>query len=417
MITERDLQELDSAARLIVGIIERHRVREENAAERRAQFKLFDNTKRTHSQSKIALEEINAMLVELKIKLKARQRENGLFEIRPTFKGKRVSIYGYTAEEIARKYRDFLKNKVSSAVQPNGDKLFAWFDEWLEVYKKPNIAKNSFDNIVRCIDKHIKPHLSDKQLTRYNVTELTAALNKIESTRMRKYARGILRDAFSVAVAAGKIRLSPAQNLLSVKHVTQKGKALPLNDLRDMIDSSAGQLERKSFLYFLFCLFAGTRRDEARGITLNDCDFKNKIVYIHGTKTIGSNRRLPMFPILEKIIHAAEQLGGKGGQLFNITQHRADDDFKTFRGKNEQAVLHWLRHTFGTIQICVFAIPANTVALWLGHSDASTTIKNYTHPEDLAPDIYFSGEHSESEKIEILKARYNEIISTVENLL
>lgn len=417
MITEKEMQDLDTAARLIVGILERHRINEENAVQRRALFTLFDNTKQTHTPPKNALQEVNEMLVEMKIKLKARQRDNGLYEIRPSFNGKRISIYGYSAEELARKYRQFLKNKVSKSAQPNSDKLFGWFDEWLAVYKKPNLAQRSFENIVRCIDKHIKPHLSDKQLARYDVTELTAALNKIESTRMRKYARGILREAFSVAVAAGKIRSSPAQNLLTVKHVSQKGKAIPLNELLEMIEQSAAQLERKSFLYFLFCLFAGTRRDEARGVTINDCDFKNKIIYIRGTKTVGSNRRLPMFPILEKIVRAAEQLHGKGGRLFDIPQHRADSDFRTFRGKNKKAVLHWLRHTFGTVQICVFSIPANTVALWLGHSDPSTTMNNYTHPEDLAPDIYFSGEHSESEKIDILKARYNKIISTVEKML
>lgn len=121
-----------------------------------------------------------------------------------------------------------------------------------------------------------------------------------------------------------------------------------------------------------------------------------------------------MFPILEKIIRATDQRTKK---VFPLSQHGTDEYFKKFRGKNTDAVLHWLRHTFGTVQICAFKIPANTVAKWMGHSDASTTMDIYTHPEDLAPDIYYSGLYSEDEKTEILKERYNNIISRLEKLL
>lgn len=353
------------------------------------------------------------MLVELNVKLKARKRKDGLFEIRPTIGGTRTSIYGKSAEELASKYKKMLKAKT---LKPqSGVKLYEWFDEWLEVYKKPNIAENSLGNIKRCISKHIKPNLADKFLSKYTPTELTIALNKIESTRMRKYARGILQASFNCAVGIGKLASSPAQSLLPVKHVTQKGKAIALLDIKKMIIQGAERLDRPLFLYYLFSLFAGTRRDEARLLEYSDCDFENKIVYIRGTKTEGSNRRVPMFPILEKILLASKTYGAE--RPFPFGQHRADSDFRIFRGENEQAVLHWLRHTFGTVQICIELHPANTVALWMGHSDASTTTDIYTHPEDLAPDIYFSGKRSEAEKLAILRERYNEIISTAERFL
>lgn len=359
------------------------------------------------------LKEVNAMLVELNVKLTARQRPDGRFEIRPMIGGKRKSIYGNNAEELAFKYKKMLKNTVPKT-QPCM-KLYEWFDEWLEVYKKPNVAENSLGNIERCISKHIKPNLENKPLSKYTPTELTIALNKIESTRMRKYARGVLQASFSCAVSIGKLASSPAQNLLPVKHVAQKGKAIALLELQKMIIQGAEQLDRRLFLYYLFSLFAGTRREEARLLEYTDCDFENKIIYIRGTKTEGSNRRVPMFPILEKILLATK--ANEAERPFPFGQHRADSDFRIFRGENTQAVLHWLRHTFGTVQICVELHPANTVALWMGHTDASTTMDIYTHPEDLAPDIYFSGKRSEAEKLAILRERYNEIISTTEKLL
>ena len=363
----------------------------------------------------LTLEDINKMLLELNVKLKARQRADGLFEIRPTIGGRRISIYGRTADEIAQKLKKYLKNSKQFIPAKGKLLLFDWFEEWLEVYKKPNVAKNTYENLERCIRVHLKPNLKNKGLNQYSMTELAQALNQIESTRMRQYARGTLRDALNCAVTVGHIKNSPAQNLPPVKHVVQKGKAIPLLDLLEMIQRAKDVLQRDVLRAYLFCLFAGTRRDETSEMRAGDLDFKNKIVYIRGTKTEGSNRRIPMFKILEKIV--AEKYATSTSRIFNIAKHRLNHDFKIFTGENSDATLHWLRHTFGTIQICVLGIPANTVALWLGHADVSTTMQIYTHPEDLAPDIYFSGVYSEIEKHEILMERYNKIISTVEEIL
>ena len=354
------------------------------------------------------------MLVELNLNVKARYRSDGRYEIRPQIDGRRVSIYGQSAEELAKKYRLALQGKRKEEKSAKVT-LFKWFDEWIEVYKKPNVSKSTLKNIEYCVKNHLKPNLKDKPINRYTLTDLTQALNQIEKSRMRQYARGTLRAAFGCAVAAGHLKTSPAVNLLPVKHVVQRGKAFPLLDLKEQIEASADKLPRSLMLYYLFCLFAGTRRDEALNLKGGDCDFKNKIIYIPGTKTQGSKRRIPMFPILEKIL--VELNASKDEKVFNVSQHRTNQDFRIFRGEHDGAVLHWLRHTFGTIQICVLDIPANTVALWLGHVDATTTIGIYTHPEDLAPDIYFSGQYAEPEKKQILLERYNKIISTAEKFL
>ena len=357
------------------------------------------------------------MLIQLNIKSNARLRADGLYEIRPIIDGKRVSLYGRSAEELKEKYEKALKSRNRGRKPEKNSKitLYAWLDEWLNVYKKPNVAKNTYLNLSRCIEKQIKGTLADKPLNRYTLTELTQALNRIETSRMRKYARGTLMAAFACAVTAEHLKTSPAQNLLPVKHVAKKGKALSLLELKEMILRASETLAPSMLHYYLFCLFAGTRRDEALYLTGADFDARNKIIYIHGTKTAGSDRRLPMFPLLERIYKMARPK--KDERLFPVGKHRTNEDFKFFRGERTDAVLHWLRHTFGTIQICVLGIPANTVALWMGHADASTTVDIYTHPEDLAPDIYFSGEHSEQEKAAILLARYNEIVSLVEKLL
>lgn len=413
-MTERDLQDLEHATRILVTLIERHRVQEEDAAERRAALRIINFAE---IRQKNTLKEINEMLIQLNLSLKVRERKDGRFEIRPTIDGRKVSIYGKSAEELAKKYELALKKRAKGTTpEPKSKiKLFSWLDQWLEIYKKPNVAKNTYENLQRCIKKQIKGTLPDKALNSYTVQELTQALNSIESTRMRKYARGTLRDAFACAVNAGYLKENVVDRVAPVKHISKNGKAIPLLDLLDMIESSAPKLRPPVLHYFFFCLFAGTRRDEALNLRGRDFDLKNKIIYLHGTKTDGSDRRIPMFPILEKIFNLYNPSSHE--KLFKIGKHCADADFQIFRGSMNDTVLHWLRHTFGTVNVCVLGINVNTVSLWMGHADPSTTMKIYTHPEDLAPDIFFSGMYSEDEKMQILRERYNRIVSKAESLL
>lgn len=450
-MTENSLCKLETAAHLILEVVEGERIHEENAADKIAVFRLLKsvglppeekekpaepsagkNRKTVYRQAEnlsktSTLEEINFMLVQLNIKLKAKLRKDGLYEITPTFHGKRISIYGHSAEELADKFkkkvRQPLKKQRGVVSEPKQKKsscsnLFAWLDEWLSVYKKPSVSKSTYDNLRRCIYKHVKPNIADKPLDEYSMTELTAGLNQIESTRMRQYARGTLKAAFSMAVSAEKVPSSPAQNLLPVKHIAVRGKAFALSELERLILAKNG-LRREWQLYYIFCVFSGTRRDEALHITKSDLDFENMTIHIPGTKTEKSDRLIPMFPALVKIFRSLQVDKLRlSDRIFQISQHSADSNFKKFRGsKYPKAVLHWLRHTFGTIQICVNQIPANTVAKWMGHTDASTTTDIYTHPEDLAPDIYYSGRYSESEKVGILQDRYNTIISRLDEIL
>ena len=409
---------IEDGVLILNEILGNERAADDFAAYRRTLFQIIkpDNPPSSQTADYKTLQEIQKMLVELNLSLKVRLRKDGRYEIRPTIDGKKVSIYGKTAEELHQKYSAALKNRGKGKIEPKSKiKLFAWLDNWVEIYKKPNVAKQTYENLLRCIRKHLKGTLEDKPINRYTVQELTQALNRIESTRMRQYARGTLRDAFACAITVGHLKENVAANVAPVKHVSKKGKAIPLLELGEMIDRAATELRPDVLHYYFFLLLSGARRDEALEIRGGDFDLKNKIAYIRGTKTQGSNRRIPMFPLIERIFE--KYAPTKFERLFTVSKHRANADFAIFRGEMVDAVPHWLRHTFGTVQICINGIPANTVALWMGHADASTTMDIYTHPEDLAPDIYFSGRYSESEKVEILRERYNQIVSKIEKIL
>ena len=75
--------------------------------------------------------------------------------------------------------------------------------------------------------------------------------------------------------------------------------------------------------------------------------------------------------------------------------------------------LHELRHTFGTIAICVKKLDAKTVALYMGHADATTTLNIYTHPDQLDKELFFNGAVSDDEKLAIMRKKYDEILDII----
>ena len=109
-----------------------------------------------------------------------------------------------------------------------------------------------------------------------------------------------------------------------------------------------------------------------------------------------------------------DSLTPKDGKYFPFSQYVADTTFKKY-GKPHK--LHDLRHTFGTIQICVNKIEAKTVSLYMGHSDVQTTLRIYTHPEQLNRAVFLNGKLTENEKLEHLKREYAEVLEIIDNFI
>lgn len=53
----------------------------------------------------------------------------------------------------------------------------------------------------------------------------------------------------------------------------------------------------------------------------------------------------------------------------------------------------------------------------MGHSDIKTTLKTYTHPEQLDPMTFLRGDKTEDEKFQILRRQYDEIYDMIDHFL
>lgn len=144
-------------------------------------------------------------------------------------------------------------------------------------------------------------------------------------------------------------------------------------------------------------------------VTESSVDFQKSILHILGTKTESSDRYIPLFPIVAQLLH---RLGS--GKYFPFKECTASTLFSRYI---EGYKLHDLRHSFGTIQICVEGIDEKTVSLWMGHNDIGTTLDIYTHPEQLDRSTFLRGDLSTNEKKAIYKAEYEQILSIIKVFL
>lgn len=127
---------------------------------------------------------------------------------------------------------------------------------------------------------------------------------------------------------------------------------------------------------YKFYLYSGVRLSEALAVSWSDVDYKSGFIHIAGTKTVCSDRYVPIFDKLEALLSSFPV---KEGKLFPYTDNRVKCSFRRLKEKHGFTFrIHDLRHTFAT-NCLESGISLNTVQRWLGHARASTTADIYTH--------------------------------------
>lgn len=322
-------------------------------------------TGQTEKSVKKPQKDLDAMLLNLGIKGSVRTRSDGLLELRFWLDGIRKSVYAKTEEELLIKFKHFLKKEKEKQKAPL---LLDWLSTWKETYKK-GLSERSIKAIDYCIGKQITQCFPNKPINKISPIELEDGLQKIETTRMRKYAHGILTDSFARAFENGMMKKNPAANLSKVKHKQKKSLALTRAEQQQLIEKLKGYIHEE---YYLFLLYTGCRRNEAVNLKWDDIDWNGKKILIRGTKTEGSFRYIPLFDRVKKLF---DRLPKDREKVFQISDHQASANFKSLCPEHH---LHELRHTFATN--CLEAgVEMKVLQSWLGHTNIQTTLNIYSH--------------------------------------
>lgn len=337
------------------------------------------------------------------------------FDFGKNEEGKRIRKYKrFTAFRDARKALTEHAHSVEqkTSVMPNKITLAEWMDYWIESIIAPKSAYTTVYAYNNIKNKYIKPnigHINLQDLKAHQIQDYLIRLMKdyhlSPNTVIKHYE--LLKYSLGFAYRQDYITLNPADKVERPKKHKYEAKFYTSEQLAELLTLVKGdQLE----LTVNLAAYFGLRRGEICGLTWEDVDFDNDIIFVRrtrtsagaeivekDTKTRSSTRKLAVPKTTKYLLKMEYQYqqemrrelgddyidtdyvvvmaGGKPYRPNYLSQL-----FGEFLEKHElpKIVLHELRHTFASLSNEA-GIPDFNVGKAMGHSTPSTTKKIYTH--------------------------------------
>jgi integrase len=274
--------------------------------------------------------------------------------------------------------------------------------------KKQYVKKSSFSAYILLIENHLLPAFGNK---------ISIEESGVQSFVFQKLAEGLSQKTVKDILIVLKMVLKFGAKNKLFEYIPFEIQ-FPTEREKQGIDvlSKANQKKIMNFVQenFTFrnlgvyiCLSTGIRIGEICALTWNDIDTENGIIYVRQTiqriyiiengkrhtellldtpKTKNSIRDIPMTKDLLKMLKPLKKVLNK--HFFILTNDAKPTEPRTYRNYYKKMMenlnipelkFHGLRHSFATRCIesnCDY----KTVSVILGHSNISTTLNLYVHP-------------------------------------
>ena len=284
-------------------------------------------------------------------------------------------------------------------------------NEIIELWKKEKILyvkKSTYSAYLLLLENHISPYFGEL----YDIEEKDVqefALNKLTSGLSTKTVKDLIIVIKMILKFAYKNKFLEYKEIdikFPTKSDTRDLEVLSIVDHKKLLKYVQENFTFKNLGIYI-CLSTGMRIGELCGLQWCDIDIDNGIIKVRKTvqriyivekdiryteilidspKTKNSIRDIPMTNELIKLIKPLKKI--VNNEFFMLTNDEKPTEPRTFRSYYQKLIkklglpnlkFHGLRHSFATRCIesrCDY----KTVSVILGHSNISTTLNLYVHP-------------------------------------
>ncbi len=236
-----------------------------------------------------------------------------------------------------------------------------------------------------------KPPGSKTSCLGNSATSVNRAIDTLRAIMELAVVRGV--------IASNPVRTRTADGERLKKKVTKAQLDLPsTSDLHRMLaaienNGARGGWGKEAADFCRFLGYSGCRVAEAGMVTWAHVDWQKGQIRVPGQKSETSNRIVPLFADLEKLLQAVIErrkaaarftVDGKpdldpGNLIFRISECQKSIDAACAKTRIKRVTHHDFRHLFATV--CIESgVDIPTVSRWLGHSDGGAlAMRTYGH--------------------------------------
>lgn len=274
--------------------------------------------------------------------------------------------------------------------------------------KRQYVKRSTFAAYTLLIENHILPSFGEMAFVEEQDVQ-AFVLQKLDEGLSQKTIKDILIVLKMVLRFGIKNRMIEYRQI-DIKFPTERNKRsidiLSRSHQKQIMEYIQSHFTFKNLGIYI-CLSAGIRIGEICALTWDDLDVENGIIHVRKTiqriymidgdrkhtevildtpKTKNSIREIPMTRDLLKMIRPIKKI--VNGNFYILTNESTPTEPRTYRNYYKQLMqtlglpsmkFHGLRHSFATRCIeskCDY----KTVSVLLGHSNISTTLNLYVHP-------------------------------------
>lgn len=281
--------------------------------------------------------------------------------------------------------------------------------EIIDLWKREKlkyVKQSTYSTYVVLIDKHIEPFFGEKtEILEKDVQEFV--FKKLNDNLSQKSIKDMIMILRMIIKYGVKYKMIPYQEI-DVVFPTEREKkeleVLSISDQKKIINYVKSNLTFKNLGIYI-CLCTGLRIGEICALTWNDIDIEQGTLIVGKTiqrtynyekncteiivdapKTINSYREIPLTSDLVKVLKPLKRV--MNGDYYIISNDVRPIEPRTYRNYYKKFLenlnipfikFHGLRHSFATRCIegnCDY----KTVSVILGHSNITTTMNLYVHP-------------------------------------